>query len=116
MAKSSLSIILVILLWGLTLSSGKKLLSHKSRKSAITALAPASTDGICSSMVKTQGYTCEEHLVTTKDGYILNMPRIPVGRSRGPPSNRPPVLLQHGLFMVTICSKSSYRPIFIWLV
>ncbi|KAE9614954.1 hypothetical protein Lal_00048228 [Lupinus albus] len=98
MAHTSFSIVLVFLLWCLTIAGGKKLLSEKSR-SAITELAPASSDGICSSMVKTQGYTCEEHLVTTKDGYILNMPRIPVGRSKGKPCNRPPILLQHGLFM-----------------
>ncbi|XP_052113877.1 uncharacterized protein LOC110277980 [Arachis duranensis] len=42
----------------------------------------------------TQGYACEEHLVTTVDGYVLSVPRIPVGLSQEPWGNRPPVLLQ----------------------
>jgi len=41
--------------------------------------------------------------VTTQDGYILNLPRIRVGELRGPP-----VLLQHGLFMVTKSFISNY--------
>ncbi|XP_047944686.1 triacylglycerol lipase 2-like [Salvia hispanica] len=56
-------------------------------------------DGMCKQVVETQGYSCEEHKVTTEDGYILSMQRIPAGRSgagkkRGP---KPPVLLQHGI-------------------
>ncbi|KAL5794188.1 hypothetical protein ACOSP7_002782 [Xanthoceras sorbifolium] len=63
----------------------------------IAALSDAAFDGICMTLVKTQGYACEEHTVTTQDGYILSMQRIPVGRSGGAPGKRPPVLLQHGL-------------------
>ncbi|KAM7270247.1 hypothetical protein ACFE04_029461 [Oxalis oulophora] len=55
-------------------------------------------DGLCESMVETVGYQCEEHTVTTDDGYILSMQRIPVGQS-GNAADKPPVLLQHGLFM-----------------
>ncbi|XP_057441706.1 triacylglycerol lipase 2-like isoform X1 [Lotus japonicus] len=95
MAKTILSITLVILFWGLTLATRTKLLPLRSRN-AVAAVAPGITDGICSLMVKTQGYTCEEHLVTTPDGYILNLQRI---SSRGPLGKKPPVLLQHGLFM-----------------
>ncbi|KAE8685902.1 triacylglycerol lipase 2-like [Hibiscus syriacus] len=62
----------------------------------------AQDEGICKSMVETQGYECEEHTVTTKDGYILSMQRVPVGRSGGTPGTRPPVLLQHGLLMDAI--------------
>ncbi|KAI9084649.1 hypothetical protein K1719_033431 [Acacia pycnantha] len=58
----------------------------------------SSDDGICKSMVETQSYACEEHTVTTQDGYILSLQRIPGGRS-GKRANRPPVLLQHGLFL-----------------
>ncbi|XP_011100528.1 triacylglycerol lipase 2-like [Sesamum indicum] len=55
-------------------------------------------DGICKSRVEAQGYSCEEHKVTTKDGYILSLQRIPAGRSDGKKTGaRPPVLLQHGL-------------------
>ncbi|KAK4577436.1 hypothetical protein RGQ29_027797 [Quercus rubra] len=57
-----------------------------------------SHDSLCKSMVETKGYICEEHKVTTKDGYILGMQRIPVGRT-SKMANRPPVLLQHGILM-----------------
>ncbi|KAG5545656.1 hypothetical protein RHGRI_017964 [Rhododendron griersonianum] len=53
--------------------------------------------GICESMVEPQGYSCEEHTVTTTDGYILSLQRIPAGRS-GVTADKPPVLLQHGVF------------------
>ncbi|XP_052178528.1 triacylglycerol lipase 2-like [Diospyros lotus] len=58
----------------------------------------AAADGICKSVVETQGYPCEEHKVETKDGYILSMQRIPATRSGDKPNNGP-VLLQHGLFI-----------------
>ncbi|KAK7327223.1 hypothetical protein VNO80_31588 [Phaseolus coccineus] len=54
-------------------------------------------DGICKTMVEAQGYTCEEHKVTTEDGYILSLQRMPAGRS-GEKADKPPVLLQHGIF------------------
>ena len=62
MANISLSITLVILLCGLTLASRTKILPLSS---TVTALAPELSDGVCSSLVKTQGYACEEHLVCT---------------------------------------------------
>ncbi|KAM2060421.1 hypothetical protein ACFX1T_045616 [Malus domestica] len=40
-----------------------------------------------------------EPKVTTQDGYILGMQRIPAGKSGGPTGKRVPVLLQHGLLM-----------------
>ncbi|KAF5814567.1 putative triacylglycerol lipase [Helianthus annuus] len=55
--------------------------------------------GICSLLIETQGYTCEEHKVTTEDGYILNMQHIPKSHD-GTKADKPPVLLQHGLLMV----------------
>ena len=38
--------------------------------------------------------------VTTVDGYILSLQRIPSGRS-GKKADKPPVLIQHGLFCVS---------------
>lgn len=48
------------------------------------------------------GYPFEEHEVTTEDGFILNVQRIPYGRDSiatklRDTSDRPAVLLQHGL-------------------
>lgn len=37
--------------------------------------------------------------MTSEDGYILGLQRIPTGRS-GEKADKPPVLLQHGLFVV----------------
>lgn len=48
--------------------------------------------------------------VTTQDGYILSMQRIPEGRSGKTPGQRPPVLLQHGLLMVGNCSLNDRFP------
>ena len=54
-------------------------------------------------LVVDAGYPLEEHFVTTADGYVLGLYRIPRGNiqnSRSIRSNQnlgPPVLLQHGL-------------------
>ena len=69
MAQRSLSITLVILLCGLTLASRTKMLPLSS---TITALAPELSDGVCSSLVKTQGYACEEHLVCIYSATLLS--------------------------------------------
>ncbi|KAI4305728.1 hypothetical protein L6164_029076 [Bauhinia variegata] len=53
-------------------------------------------DGICKTLVERQGYTCEEHTVTTDDGYILSLQRMPAAQS-GMKANKSPVLLQHGI-------------------
>ncbi|XP_064953568.1 triacylglycerol lipase 2-like [Musa acuminata AAA Group] len=61
---------------------------------------PSPANGACKSIMGTYVYKCEEHEVTTKDGYILGVQRIPMGRS--PARNGgsgTPILLQHGLFM-----------------
>jgi len=63
MANTSLSPILVILFWGFTLATGRKLSPLSTTPATLSS--PSSTDGICSSMVRTKGYTCEEHLVCT---------------------------------------------------
>ncbi|KAF8414164.1 hypothetical protein HHK36_002163 [Tetracentron sinense] len=100
MASTLTSVILVIIFCGSVLSARTNLYSSNGQDDK-TALAPVADDGICKSMVEPQGYACQEHKVTTQDGYILSMQRIPVGRSGETPGDRPPVLLQHGLLMVS---------------
>merc|ERR1719489_709381 len=59
-------------------------------------------------LISKAGYSQETHTVTTEDGYILAMHRIPSGKLNsslattlancgGPPMQRPVVFLQHGL-------------------
>ncbi|KAJ0983743.1 hypothetical protein J5N97_002099 [Dioscorea zingiberensis] len=72
--------------------------------SAIAPVAPApgsATGGTCKNRVEIFGYPCEEHTVTTDDGYILSIQRIPNGQYSGSNTggNKTPVLLQHGLMM-----------------
>jgi len=52
------------------------------------------------------GYPVEEHFVTTKDGYILGIHRIPHGRNKPANSSitRPVAFLQHGL----LCSSADW--------
>ncbi|PKI64185.1 hypothetical protein CRG98_015372 [Punica granatum] len=88
---SATSIVLLVLFFGTINGMRPKLPSDKGQDE--------SDDGICKSMVEPQNYVCEEHTVTTGDGYILSLQRIPVGRSGGTSVDRPPVLLQHGLMM-----------------
>ncbi|KAF8739179.1 hypothetical protein HU200_013898 [Digitaria exilis] len=60
--------------------------------------------GPCALAVTPLGYPCEEHQVTTADGYILSLQRIPRGRGGGWPAGGgsragQPVLLQHGVLV-----------------
>ncbi|XP_023936767.2 lipase 3-like [Bicyclus anynana] len=49
-------------------------------------------------LVRKYNYPFEEHFVTTEDGYILGLHRIPHGRdSNNRPGNKPVVFLMHGL-------------------
>ena len=51
-------------------------------------------------IVSSKGYEIEEHYVETEDGYILGVFRIPRGHgeSKGDgPTEKPVVILQHGL-------------------
>ncbi|KAG6750112.1 hypothetical protein POTOM_047193 [Populus tomentosa] len=54
-----------------------KLFSDKSQNVMAAALAPSVGDGVCASMIEPQDYICEEHTVTTEDGCILSLQRIP---------------------------------------
>lgn len=56
-------------------------------------------------MIKLYGYPVEKHKVTTEDGYILTIFRIPHGKnSEDSFEKRPPVVLQHGL----LCSSDDW--------
>ena len=52
-------------------------------------------------IIANRGYPFEIHSVTTDDGYILQLHRIPAPKTVGPASNaaKYPVLLMHGLFI-----------------
>ncbi|KAA8530112.1 hypothetical protein F0562_004821 [Nyssa sinensis] len=64
---------------------------------ALPAPAPA---GICASAVSVHGYKCQEFEVTTADGYVLSVQRIPEGRlGDGSGKSQQPVLLQHGVLV-----------------
>lgn len=54
-------------------------------------------------LIEAFGYPVEIHHVTTEDGYILEMHRIPHGLS-GPSENRPVAFLEHCL----LCSSADY--------
>lgn len=94
MASTILVSLISIVLFCITVAQGRKTL-HTTNE--ISASSLVTNDDICKSMVETQGYTCEEHKVTTEDGYILSLLRLSAGRS-GEKANKPPVLIQHGLF------------------
>ncbi|KAL3285319.1 hypothetical protein HHI36_019428 [Cryptolaemus montrouzieri] len=48
-------------------------------------------------LIQKYGYPVEEHEITTEDGYLLTMFRIPHGK-QGSGVNSKPILLMHGLF------------------
>ncbi|CAI8613338.1 unnamed protein product [Vicia faba] len=64
-----------ILLLCITIAQGRETL-HTSNQFSASSLVN-NDDGICKTMVETQGYTCEEHKVTTQDGFILSLQRLP---------------------------------------
>ncbi|CAM8957465.1 unnamed protein product [Rhodiola kirilowii] len=102
MSVNFVTVLLVILFCGSVSEPRTKVFSAPSRN-GVSRLglvdADGDGDGICKSMVESRNYPCEEHTVTTQDGYILSMQRIPQGRSSEGSGDRPPVLLQHGLLM-----------------
>ncbi|XP_021629319.1 triacylglycerol lipase 2 [Manihot esculenta] len=87
-------VVILLSLSGITAAARTKL--HLITRQDVSLLSPNNTDSLCNSMVETQGYICQEHKVTSEDGYILSLQRMPAGRS-GKLADNPPVLLQHGL-------------------
>uniref|UniRef100_A0A2C9UUE5 Lipase n=1 Tax=Manihot esculenta TaxID=3983 RepID=A0A2C9UUE5_MANES len=98
-------VVILLSLSGITAAARTKL--HLITRQDVSLLSPNNTDSLCNSMVETQGYICQEHkvphsnsveffIVTSEDGYILSLQRMPAGRS-GKLADNPPVLLQHGL-------------------
>uniref|UniRef100_A0A146LAH3 Lipase n=2 Tax=Lygus hesperus TaxID=30085 RepID=A0A146LAH3_LYGHE len=51
--------------------------------------------------IRSHGYPVESHFVTTADGYVLKLFRIPRGKKMTPTSK--PLLLQHGLLCSSDC-------------
>jgi len=77
---------------------------------SVSEQVKADTDGLskpepevymnATELITSKGYPCENYYVTTEDGWVLNLQRIPRGRNEIDSSNssKPVVLLQHGLF------------------
>lgn len=63
-----------------------------------TSALSSDGNGLCSAILHPWGYPCQEYTVTTDDGFILGVQRIPYGRNKRPMISGPPVFLQHGLF------------------
>ncbi|XP_030370480.1 lipase 3 [Scaptodrosophila lebanonensis] len=51
----------------------------------------------CGERIENDGYPMERHKVTTSDGYILTMHRIPYSPKTGNTGNRPVAFLMHGM-------------------
>ncbi|KAF2891970.1 hypothetical protein ILUMI_14203, partial [Ignelater luminosus] len=54
-------------------------------------------------LIQKYGYPSETYTNQSKDGYLLEIHRIPYGKA-GPSENRPAVYLQHGL----LCSSADW--------
>jgi len=55
-------------------------------------------------IIMNRGYPSESHFVTTNDGYILEMHRIPYGKHSPPSPNKPAVFVMHCL----LCSSANW--------
>ncbi|XP_031262211.1 triacylglycerol lipase 2-like [Pistacia vera] len=99
MVNKKTTLILAMIVFSVWVAAAARTKLHSiNGKEGQFASSPPTDDGICKTMVEPRGYICHEHTVTTKDGYILSMQRMPNSRS-GQSAKNPPVLLQHGLMM-----------------
>ncbi|KAK4792277.1 hypothetical protein SAY86_022712 [Trapa natans] len=67
--------------------------------SDVRRCSPASHGNLCSQLIDPTGYPCTEHIIQTKDGYLLALQRVSSSNPELRIQPGPPVLLQHGLFM-----------------
>ncbi|CAN8257933.1 unnamed protein product [Cochlearia groenlandica] len=56
-------------------------------------------NSLCADLILPAGYSCTEHTIQTRDGYILSLQRVASLSQNLTLGYGPPVLLQHGLFM-----------------
>ncbi|XP_065314890.1 lysosomal acid lipase/cholesteryl ester hydrolase-like isoform X3 [Gordionus sp. m RMFG-2023] len=90
---TTIMIILTQILYSITMSLSK-----------IQKLDPEVTMNV-SEIIKYYGYPCQDHTVTTEDGFILSLQRIPGGNIFNSSRKNPLVVfLQHGL----LCSSTSW--------
>ncbi|XP_057445669.1 triacylglycerol lipase 2-like [Lotus japonicus] len=96
----ALSICLLVLAWEPHHQAQASRIGFKDKKTILGG--EISTDhGLCASSVVVHGYECHEHEVTTEDGYILSLQRIPEGRAKtgGNVTKKEPVIVQHGILV-----------------
>ncbi|XP_044502560.1 triacylglycerol lipase 2-like [Mangifera indica] len=96
MGNATTTLILVLAFYVLVAAAARTKFYKINAEEGEFSSPPPTNDSICKTMVEPWGYICHEHNVTTKDGYILSLQRMPNARS-GAPAKNPPVLLQHGL-------------------
>lgn len=126
MGNATTTLILVLAFYVLVAAAARTKFYKINAKEGEFSSPPPTNDSICKTMVEPWGYICHEHnvlltqsillylinhlmsvkqsfdglQVTTKDGYILSLQRMPNARS-GAPAKNPPVLLQHGILSVS---------------
>lgn len=71
MANILTSIIVLVLFWGLAVGTRTTKLFSVEDRAAVSASSPSSSDGICASMVVSQGYPCEEHTVHSRLSFFV---------------------------------------------
>ncbi|XP_046748452.1 lipase 3-like [Diprion similis] len=71
---------------------------------ALMATATSDVNATVPELIAQNGYTAEIHYVTTEDGYILQMHRIPATPTSPASDDKPVVFLMHG----TVCSSADF--------